>query len=144
MQFSHASWCVACSGSFGLDAGRAQQQQQQGTSSSGPTESTSTSRVGGSRTQRLGAKRLGSVWRHAAGEHLEQFRKTLTDDLDKEESVIGTAPRRQLDTLKESILVNHILMDPLMKGREGRHNGEHDSQGHGEWDMMSYSLVYIY
>jgi hypothetical protein len=89
--FSHAACCVAYSGSFGLDAGRVQQQQQ-GTSSNAPTESTSNSRAVGSRTQRLGAKRLGSVWRHAAGEHLEQVRKALTDDLDKEESVIGTAP----------------------------------------------------
>jgi hypothetical protein len=32
------------------------------------------------------------VWRHAAGEHLEQVRKALTDDFDKEESVIGTIP----------------------------------------------------
>jgi hypothetical protein len=90
--FSHALWCVAYSGSFGLDAGRVQQLQQ-GTSSNAPTESTSTSRAGGSRTQRLGAKRLGSVWRHAAGEHLEQVRKALADDLDKEESVIGMTPR---------------------------------------------------
>ena len=92
LRFSHAPWCIAYSGSFGLDAGRAQQQQQ-GISNNAPTESTSTSRAGGSRTQRLAAKRLGSVWRHAAGEHLEQVRKALTDDLDKEESVIGTAPR---------------------------------------------------
>ena len=49
-------------------------------------------RPSGGRTQRLGAKRLGSVWRHAAGEHLEQVRKALTDDFDKEESVIGTEP----------------------------------------------------
>jgi hypothetical protein len=31
------------------------------------------------------------VWRHAAGEHLEQVRKALADDLEKEESVIGTS-----------------------------------------------------
>ena len=48
-----------------------------------------TSRPSASRTQRLGAKRLGSVWRHAAGEQLEQVRKALTEDFDKEESVIG-------------------------------------------------------
>ena len=85
----HALWCVAYSGSLAVDAGRGQQQQQ-GPLSDAPTETTSTSRPGGSRTQRLGAKRLGSVWRHAAGEHLEQVRKALTDDFEKEESVIGT------------------------------------------------------
>lgn len=37
------------------------------------------------------AKRLGSVWRHAAGEHLEQVRRTLAAEIvEHEESVIGT------------------------------------------------------
>ncbi|XP_069678763.1 uncharacterized protein [Periplaneta americana] len=65
-----------------------QQQQQQVTVSSASTEPAPPARPSGSRTQRLGAKRLGSVWRHAAGEHLEQVRKALTEDFDKEESVI--------------------------------------------------------
>lgn len=35
-------------------------------------------------------KRLGSVWRHAAGEQLEQVRRTLAaDTVEHEESVIG-------------------------------------------------------
>ena len=96
MHSSHALWCVAYSGSLGVDTGRGQQQQQQ----QGPlsSDTVSSSRPGGSRTQRLGAKRLGSVWRHAAGEHLEQVRKALTDDLEKEESVIGTARCGNVET----------------------------------------------
>lgn len=35
-------------------------------------------------------KRLGSVWRHAAGEHLEQVRRTLEAEVvEHEESVMG-------------------------------------------------------
>jgi len=40
--------------------------------------------------------------------------------------------------------VTHILINPLMKHREWRHTGEHDIQGYGEWELMSYSLVHIY
>lgn len=41
------------------------------------------------RSQRLGGMRLGSVWRQAAGEQVEQVKKTLVEELDREESIIG-------------------------------------------------------
>ena len=41
------------------------------------------------RPQKLGAKRLGSVWRTVVGEQLEQARRTVADEVAKEESVIG-------------------------------------------------------
>ncbi|RZF45199.1 hypothetical protein LSTR_LSTR009970 [Laodelphax striatellus] len=40
------------------------------------------------RNQKLSAKRLGSVWRHAAGEQIEQVRKTITPDSSVEESIM--------------------------------------------------------
>ncbi|XP_075223466.1 1-phosphatidylinositol 4,5-bisphosphate phosphodiesterase epsilon-1-like isoform X4 [Lycorma delicatula] len=40
------------------------------------------------RGQKLSAKRLGSVWRHAAGEQIEQVRRTITPESVAEESVM--------------------------------------------------------
>lgn len=42
------------------------------------------------RGQKASGKRLGSVWRHAAGEQLEQVRKTLnTEEPSTDECIIG-------------------------------------------------------
>lgn len=43
-----------------------------------------------SRVSKVTAKRLGSVWRYAAGEHLEQVRKTLaSEEPPQDECIFG-------------------------------------------------------
>ncbi|XP_039300840.1 uncharacterized protein LOC120356089 [Nilaparvata lugens] len=69
-----------------------------GTAASGGQEGSGTGSGGGTgaaasgssrpRNQKLSAKRLGSVWRHAAGEQIEQVRKTITPESSVEESIM--------------------------------------------------------
>lgn len=49
-----------------------------------------------SRVSKVTAKRLGSVWRYAAGEHLEQVRKTLaSEEAPQDECIFGELPTYQ-------------------------------------------------
>lgn len=67
------------------ELGEQQQHLQSECATSGQTE-TGPIRTRG---QKLSAKRLGSVWRHAAGEQIEQVKKTITPENVLEESVMG-------------------------------------------------------
>jgi hypothetical protein len=56
------------------------------------------------------------VWRHAGGEHLEHVHKALTEDFDKEESVIGIimAPEYVTRSLVRKELIGTCSTDEKM------------------------------